>query len=115
MKPSHATIKCVTLVMLVLHLFLPAVAQAHSQMHFHADKLHSSNVICLDADDDRSSHPINDHEHDTTRCLLDTPFDKTHLKSFHVVTVVGKLEPPITGRLLTGYSRSIYIPPRLIT
>jgi hypothetical protein len=112
MRFPRVTIKAVAIVALVLHLFLPAVVHARSLALFEADKLHNSVLVCLE-DDDNSHDSTDSQEHDTRCCHLDSPFDITHLRLLDVAPAVNnRLASPITGRLLPGYSKLIYFPPR---
>ena len=110
MKFPGVPIKAVAILMLVLHLFLPALLHAHSMELAGTDQLHSSDTSCLHIDNSHDS-PDGD-QHETARCPLDAPLYLTHSKLLDDAVIVGMLASQFNYRLLPGYLNPIYIPPK---
>lgn len=110
MGTFRAFIQLVAITMLVLQLLLPAIAHAHTLASIETA---SQLTSCLDHDD--SSHLPDNREHSDDRCYLDTPFDRTLSSTTETVTFIGRLVPTDSSRLLEGYPRRIYIPPRQLS
>ncbi|EHP85364.1 hypothetical protein GeomeDRAFT_2530 [Geobacter metallireducens RCH3] len=120
MKFSHVPIQAVAMVMVVLHLFLFPLVHAHGLAFVEPGGPHASDIVCLATDADAGHDSTEDAGHDSTGdhhgssgiCHPDTPFVVTHSQSHAVTQLIVELSPSYAGRLLLGYPRPLYIPPR---
>ncbi len=121
-------IQAVAMVMLVLHLFLFPLVYAHGLALAEPGRPHMSDIVCFAADEDVSHDSTESHRHNSTEshrhnsteshrhnsgiCHPDTPFVVTHIQLHAVKALIIEFSPSYAGRLLSGYPRPVYIPPR---
>ncbi|WP_246560115.1 hypothetical protein [Geobacter grbiciae] len=112
MKFSHVPIQAVAMVMVVLHLFLFPLVHAQGLAFVEPGGPHASDIVCLATDVDAGHDSTEGHNHNSGICHPDTPFVVTHSQSHAVTLLIMELSPSYAGRLLLGYPRPLYIPPR---
>lgn len=108
----RVTTKAVVVVMLVLHLLQPAYLHAHGLALVEADAGQTQDIACLAADADAGHGSTDNHQHQAGICQLDSPLEMPDFQTpaVSLVVITGRFSS--TGRLLAGYVRPVYIPPK---